>query len=67
MEFGVFSSSDGTFTIGLGRFFGNDNQTVRKPTIYSCPLFLVTHALRREGERLATITQNEKKESSTDI
>ncbi|KAK1764079.1 hypothetical protein QBC33DRAFT_595896 [Phialemonium atrogriseum] len=26
MDFGVFASNEGTFTIGLGRFFGNNNQ-----------------------------------------
>lgn len=28
LDFGVFSSNEGTFTIGLGRFFGSGNVTV---------------------------------------
>lgn len=31
MDFGVFSSQEGTFTIGLGRFLGRNNQTVSAP------------------------------------
>ena len=35
MDFGVFASNEGTFTIGLGRFFGKNNQKVRATHIRS--------------------------------